>query len=86
MSLNINLPSDLEHAVRERALASGVDIDTFAAKVFADQLQEQEQIRTPLPTFPEDFRKWLDSWIKLHPRVEHEVDVSRESIYEGCGE
>ena len=86
MSLNINLPSDLEHAVRERAMASGLDIDTFAARVFTEQIQQLELIQSPPLPFPEDFRKWLDSWVKLHPRVEHEVDVSRESIYEGCGE
>jgi hypothetical protein len=84
MSLNINLPHDLEHAVRERALAAGLDIDTFATRIFSEKLQED--IPKPSISSSDDFSEWLDSWIKLHPRVEHEVDVSRESIYEGCGE
>ena len=84
MSLNINLPSDLEHAVRERALASGLDIDTFAARIFAEQLQDEMPL--PQAASPNEFRSRLDRVIALHPKSDHFVDDSRETIYAGRGE
>ena len=81
MSLNINLPSDLEHAVRERALASGLDIDTFATRIFAEQLQDEMPL--PQAASPNEFRSRLDRVIALHPKSGHFIDDSRESIYAG---
>jgi hypothetical protein len=34
----------------------------------------------------ERFRERLDAWTRLHPALDHEIDDSRESIYEGRGE
>jgi len=84
MSLNINLSSDLEHAIRERALAPGLDIDTFAARVFAEQMQDE----LPLPQVAShnEFRLRLDRVIAMHPKSSHFVDDSRESIYAGRDE
>ena len=84
MSLNINLPRDLKYAIRERALASGLDIDTFAARIFAEQIQDE--ISLPQVASQSEFRSRLDRVIALHPRSNHFVVDSRESIYTGRGE
>ena len=79
MSLNINLPNALEHAIRERAMAAGVDIDTFAATIFSERLQLEEV--SPNVSSAKDIRETLDRVIALHPRSRHFVDDSREFIY-----
>jgi hypothetical protein len=84
MSLNINLPSELEHAVRERALAAGLDIDTFVAQIFVEQIQDE--LLQPQTSTHKEFRSQLERVIALHPKSSHPVDDSRESIYAGRGE
>ena len=84
MSLNINLSSELEHAVRERAMAAGLDIDTYAARIFAERLQEESA--GLVRSIPGSFRESLQRIIAMHPTSRHGVDDSRESIYAGRGE
>ena len=35
---------------------------------------------------PEEWVQSLEEWAASHPRLDHFVDDSRESIYAGCGE
>ena len=49
------------------------------------EVVEQEDDLSEKVHSPADFEKWLESWIALHPVLDHAVDDSRESIYAGRG-
>jgi hypothetical protein len=33
----------------------------------------------------EEWKRLFDEWVNSHPKIDVVLDVSRESIYEGCG-
>ena len=86
MTLNIQLPSGIEDAVRERALASGVDIETYIINMV------KEDVLYEIPSLPkrrmshEEFRARLDRIIQSHGISNGHFDDSRDSIYAGRGE
>jgi plasmid stability protein len=84
MSVSIDLPADVESALRGRAAAAGTDLSTFIRQVVTESLEDDETPATP--TLPTDFAHRLDAWIRLHPVHDHAIDDSRESIYAGRGE
>jgi len=56
------------------------------SEIVADSLQlEVEAARRKLTT-QGTFGDWLKQWANRHSRLDHEIDISRESIYVGCGE
>jgi hypothetical protein len=85
MNVSINFPSEIETVLLRRAAAAGQDVESFIRKVVADSLAETD-IAVPPRKQPAEFRKRLESWIALHPKLEHAIDDSRESIYAGRGE
>lgn len=85
MSVSINFPDEIEHALRCRATAVGQDITTFVTKIVVEKLGS-DLAPTERRHSHESFKKRLESWISLHPASTHLVDDSRESIYEGRGE
>lgn len=84
MTLIIHLPAEIEHAVRERALAAGLDLDSFAAKVLTEEIAEAPEPARRISR--DEFQERLQRIINLHPIAKHFVDDSRESIYAGRGE
>lgn len=84
MILNLHVPAEKEAKLREAAAAAGQDVETFVLNAVDERLSEE--VPTEPPLSEDDFQKWLDKWIALHPQVRHFVDDSRESIYEGRGE
>ena len=40
MTLNIQLPSSIEDAVRERAMAAGLDIETYIVNVVKEDISD----------------------------------------------
>jgi hypothetical protein len=82
MSLEIRIPPEMEQDVRERASAAGEDVQTFVIKVVQASLVAPNT--APQQGTPE-WRAEFKAWVEGHPKIEHEVDDSRESIYDDRG-
>lgn len=86
MNVNVEFSPNLEPVLRRNAAAAGQDVAVFIREVVTEKIvPKPEPVRQGRMSHDE-FKSQLDEWIKLHPAVTHDVDVSRESIYEGCGE
>ncbi len=83
MTVNLTLPDEIERTLRMRAAAAGQDAESFLRQIVADSLSQETETPDPGAISPIDFRARLDAWIALHPVLNHNVDDSRESIYEG---
>ncbi len=86
MTLSIDFSPETERTLRDRAAAAGQDLATFVKEAIAEKLEQEEKEQPSLPASHAEFRKRLADWIELHPVLDHAVDDSRESIYEGRGE
>lgn len=83
MSLQIDLPPEVVAQLQKYSAREGKSPEQLV----------QELLTEKFPAFPtrkkftkEEFAERLEKIIKLHPQVDHIVDDSRESIYEGRGE
>ena len=85
MNLNFDLPDEFENVLRRRAAAAGTDLATFICQVVIESLVDEDKDQ-PRTISPAEFSRRLDSWIALHPVLDHPIDDSRESIYAGRGE
>jgi plasmid stability protein len=86
MQLNVSLPTEIENALRRRAAAAGMDLETFVTNVVTEEVAEEPM---PTPRASRSSAKYaerLKAWIDLHPVLDHVIDDSRESIYAGRGE
>lgn len=86
MNVNVEFPENFKPILLQRAAAVGQDVAVFIREFATENLVPQTASIRPRKTSHEEFRQRLDAWISLHPRVAHELDVSRESVYEGRGE
>jgi Arc/MetJ-type ribon-helix-helix transcriptional regulator len=85
--MTLNVPREYESLLSE-AVASGAFADPESALRHALELLADEQHEWPKPRPSEDSSSWaarFRAWAASHPRIEHFVDDSRESIYEGRG-
>jgi hypothetical protein len=84
MVLHLNLSPELESRLVEQAAATGKSPDELALEALEEKLAAE-----PAPQRRRDHTAWrakLQAWIDLHPVVNHFIDDSRDSIYEGRGE
>ena len=82
MTLQLNLPPQLESILLKRASAAGVDLSTFVLETLS--AIEPDTIQ---PTLSEsEFAAKLDRIVAIHAHAPGDFDDSRESIYSGCGE
>ncbi len=88
MTLNVHLQLPLEHlaALKQHVAATGGEIDAYISEIVADSLQPEVEAARRKLTPHGTFGEWLKQWANRHPRPDHEIDISRESIYAGCGE
>lgn len=86
MNIQLNLPADYEQALQQQAAAQGRDVDTYIQDLVTESLADEVESRRKKTKKRGDFVEWLDAWIARHPKLDHAVDDSRESIYEGRGE
>ena len=86
MTLELQLSSDLEAQLRERAAAAGQDLAGFVLQAVAEKLGEAESRSLAQSCNEADWSHKLRDVIDLHPAVTQSVDDSRESIYAGRGE
>jgi hypothetical protein len=84
MMLKLQIPPDVEAALIDQAARLGVTPETLAI----DALKERFGAKSARKR-QRRHAAWvarLTALIDLHPRVNHLVDDSRDSIYDGCGE
>lgn len=84
----IELPSEIVERARRIAAARGVELSLYVQELVERDVQQQESVsaeeqrpaaeRTPAERAA-TWRKWVDTHAV---KVDHEVDVSRESIYD----
>jgi hypothetical protein len=81
--MKIDLPDGLAQQVLQNSALQGVSPDQLVADIVSNNLA---LISRPQKLSADERKKLLHEIIKLHPQVDHIVDDSRESIYEGRGE
>ena len=101
MTLNAEVAAKTEQKLRQRAASCGQDVATFVGKIL-DRIADDDDLTIweaandsqPVADSQEarrarlgrTFAERLDAWVARHPRLDHEIDISTESIYKGCGE
>ena len=60
--------------------------DTDFRQIVAEEVQAELGATRRNESNAKDFGEWFKAWADRHPRVDHIIDDSRESIYAGCGE
>jgi uncharacterized protein (DUF1778 family) len=86
MTLKLKISSETEAKLRERAAASGQDVESFVLQAVTEKLADADLTRKLTSENGNDWEAKLRACIDLHPVVTHLVDDSRESIYAGRGE
>lgn len=84
MVLRLQLSPELEARLVEQAATIGKSPETLALEALEEKL-----IVEPVAPTERDHQAWrarLQAIIDRHPVVDHFVDDSRDSIYEGRGE
>lgn len=84
MNLKIEVPANLEPLLRERAAQAGVPVESFVLQAVTEQLAATDAPGAAIGA--EEFSAWLRQWAAQFPKLDHEIDDSRESIYAGRGE
>ena len=89
----VNLPPAVERKLKEKAARSGLALEEYLLQLAVrEALAPEPAASEPAIAYPpgygspEEWVKALREWAESHPRVEHFVDDSRDSIYEGRGE
>ncbi len=85
MSITIELPADIENALRQRAVKAGKTLATLVCEIVTKNVTNHAR-RPGKRRSAAEFARRLDAWIALHPALDHAIDDSRESIYDGRGE
>ena len=80
-SVNVLISEEAERQLRQRATARGSTLEEYARTV----LEREAAVPVANPAAEAWIAEWR-AWAASHPRSEHFVDDSRDSIYEGCGE
>jgi plasmid stability protein len=80
MTLHLSFPPETEARLRERAAATGKDVEEVVREAV------EEKLATPTTQGPEgkSYEQWaaeFKAWVESHKPVGHFVDDSRESIY-----
>ena len=86
MNVELRLPSEYQHALRRHIAATGEDVASFVSERVLESLQSEVETARQRKSRPGTFEERIKAWANRHPRLDHEIDISTESIYEGCGE
>ena len=86
MTIVMSFPPDTERKLKARADRRGLSIEKYLDELVQQDVHSEFSFdNAPLPTAAERAKAWLE-WCASHRPTYHEVDDSRESIYEGRGE
>jgi hypothetical protein len=83
LELQLQLPLEYIDALRKHAAANGENIDAYVSQLVVDSLQAEMEATRLTNTSQQSFGDWLQAWAERHPKLDHEIDDSRESIYAG---
>jgi hypothetical protein len=93
MSVTLELPPAIEQQLKERAARVGQTLEEFLRGLALHALAESRpDMLGPALTYPagilsiEERSKAIRAWADSHPRIDHCVDDSRETLYAGRGE
>ncbi len=86
MNITVDFPTSIERVLQQQAAAAGKDVSAFIREVVTEKLVSVPKPVRQRRMSHEAFARRLDEWIALHPVLDHAIDDSRESIYEGRGE
>jgi hypothetical protein len=81
MNLLIQIPPQLEEPLRQQASVTGQNVESFVVQAVESTLASLSPMPTPQRPPRDRWFAELKAWAESHPRVEHFVDDSRESIY-----
>ena len=86
MTLQIELPPETEAKLRQEAAAAGKDPATFAREALEEKLAWSNAATAEESKLTKEQRiaEW-SAWADSHTPLGHDVDDSRETIYEGRG-
>ncbi len=83
MNLLVNLPQELEYALKNQAIASGEDMEAIVLEILEQAFFDPQPGAVEKSPSHEQFREKLQRFIDLHSRGNAETDDSRESMYAG---
>ncbi len=83
MNVDINSAVEIESQLRHTAAAAGIDIGWDLKQIVTERLKESQPDETHTRVSPDDFAERQAAWVKLFPVLDHVIDDSRESFYEG---
>jgi hypothetical protein len=86
MTINVTLSPELLAKLRQRADAAQKDIEAYVQEIVEEKLSRPCDADTASILSPGEWSAQWHKWTSSHPHVDHFVDDSRESIYEGRGE
>ena len=86
MNIDLRLPSEYVEVLQQHVAATGEDINTFVTAIVTDSLQAEVESTRSRKVRQGTFAEWLQQWANRHPRLEQDIDISRESSYAGCGQ
>ena len=86
MNVELRLSSEFEHALHQHVAATGEDVEAFVSECVVENLEAEVELARRKKARLGTFEERIKAWANRHPRLDHEVDTSTESIYEGCGE
>ena len=86
MNVNVEFPQSFEPVLLQRAAAAGKDVGLFIREFVTENLAPKPESTRKRKMSHEEFRQRLDAWVARQPVLDHEIDDSREAIYEGVGE
>jgi predicted transcriptional regulator len=88
MSVTIPFPPEIEAKLRERAAASGKDVDAFIREAVEEKLGRSTAADKTAGQWTAEFDAWMREVAARAPSYPpgFVLDDSREKIYEGRGE
>ena len=87
MTVTLDLPPTIERELKEKAAKGGQTLEEYLRSLAVRDVAASPALSYP-PGFasPEEWVKAFREWAASHQPVDHFVDDSRESIYDGRGE
>lgn len=85
MKVVLNLPPDLEKAVKKRAQKAGLNVPEYVLFALRTTDLDTEGLGAKKVS-NEQFNSSLNRLRELHRKANPNFDDTRESIYDGCGE
>ena len=83
MTITLSFSASTEAELKRQAAANGRDVVEYVTNIVEQAVNGEPGAQKLSPD--ERAARWR-KWAESHPKIEHYVDDSRESIYDGRGE